>query len=312
MQGDGETMIDLDLRLVRYFEAVCRHLHFGRAADELFVSQPALSQGIAKLEKRLELQLFERTQRQVALTPAGRELRLEAERLLRAERSMSSVAQRLGRDQLSRFDVGYIAAPGHLMAPIILRAQEEAPTVRFDTRRLEWSDQERAVVDGQVDVSFARTPVTHPELDQMIVASEPLVVGFPATHPLAQRDRIEIADILHEPLLTSDSCPSEAWRMWWALADHRQGVPITWGPIVDTVEDMFQHAALGHAIVITAYSVTSAYSHPLVTFKPLVDAPHTTVALCWLRDRQLPLLQQFLATAREIVTESEVELGITA
>jgi DNA-binding transcriptional LysR family regulator len=303
-------MIDLDLRLVRYFEAVCRHLHFGRAAEELFVSQPALSQGIAKLEKRLELQLFERSQRQVSLTPAGRELRVEAEQMLRAERSMVSVAQRLGRDQLSRFDVGYIAAPGHMMSPITLRAQQAMPTTRIDTRRLEWSDQEMAVVNGQVDVSFARTPITHPDLDQMIVASEPLVVGLPATHPLAERDRVFIADILHEPVLTSESCPSEEWRLWWALAEHRRGVPITWGPIVDTVEDMFQHAALGHAIVITAYSVMGSYSHPMVTFKPLVDAPRTTVALCWLRDRQLPLLQQFLAVARDVVGAAEIELDV--
>lgn len=303
-------MIDLDLRLVRYFEAVCRHLHFGRAAEELFVSQPALSQGIAKLEKRLGLELFDRAQRRVELTPAGRELHAEAVRLLRAEQSMVSVVQRLGRDQQSRFEVGYIAAPGHLMSPIILRAQEELPGVLIDTRRLEWADQESAVVKGLVDVSFARAPITHPELDHMTVASEPRVVGVHASHPLAERSEAWMADILHEPLVTSGSCPSEEWRLWWAVADRRGNVPIVWGPLVDTVEDMLQHVALGHAIVITAYSVMHSYSHPMVRFLPLVDAPPTTVSLCWLRDRQLPLLRQFLAVADEVVTGSELGLDL--
>src|SRR5690606_25453141 len=110
--------------------------------------QPALSQSVAKLEKRLDLLLFDRGQRRVELTPAGRELYTEAVRLLRAEQSMVSVVQRVSRDQQSRFEVGYIAAPGHLMSPIILRAQQELPSVPINTRRLEWADQEQAVVQG--------------------------------------------------------------------------------------------------------------------------------------------------------------------
>lgn len=303
-------MIELDLRLIRYFEAVARHLHFGKAAEELFVSQPALSQSIAKLEKRLDLQLFDRGQRRVELTPAGRELYTEALRLLRAEQSMASVVQRVSRDQQSRFEVGYIAAPGHLMSPVILRAQQELPAVPINTRRLEWADQEQAVVQGLVDVSFARAPITHPELDHTTVAIEPRVVGVHVSHPLAARSEARMADILHEPLVTSGSCPSEEWRMWWAVAEGRGDVPIVWGPLVDTVEDMLQHVALGHAIVITAYSVMHSYSHPMVRFLPLVDAPPTTVSLCWLRDRQLPLLRQFLTVAHEVVAESELQLDI--
>ena len=200
--------------------------------------------------------------------------------------------------------------PGHLMSPIILRAQQELPSVPINTRRLEWADQEQAVVQGLVDVSFARAPITHPELDHTTVAIEPRVVGVHVSHPLAARSEARMADILHEPLVTSGSCPSEEWRMWWAVAEGRGDVPIVWGPLVDTVEDMLQHVALGHAIVITAYSVMHSYSHPMVRFLPLVDAPPTTVSLCWLRDRQLPLLRQFLTVAHEVVAESELQLDI--
>src|SRR5215208_6946365 len=99
-------MIEMDLRLMRYFATVGRHLHFGRASDELFISQPALSQAIAKLEKQLDVRLFDRDRRRVELTPAGQQLLPEAEDLIARAEAAISVANRVRREQRSTFDVG--------------------------------------------------------------------------------------------------------------------------------------------------------------------------------------------------------------
>lgn len=303
----GVTLADLDLRLVRYFVAVSTHRHFGRAAAELYISQPALSQAIAKLEKQLGVRLLDRDHRNVELTVAGEEFLKQARVLLEAADTTLTVARRARRDQGNVLHIGYIAAPGHLMSSIIMRAEAAVPDVTVETRRLEWRDQESAVATGVVDVSFARAPIAHPDLDHLTVSGEPLVVGVSRRHPLASRDSVTVADLVHEPILTSTSCPSEQWRLWWAMAHLRDGVPITWGPAVDTVEDMLEEISHGHGIAITATSVMRSYSHDEVRFLALEDAPPSTTELCWLRGSTMPVLQRFLAVAREVVAEQSAQ-----
>src|SRR6478752_3145937 len=89
-----EATVELDLRLVRYFVAVADELHFGRAAAQLFVSQPALSKQIRKLEDQLGENLLVRDSRHVTLTARGQQFLADARRLLALADSMAQPARR--------------------------------------------------------------------------------------------------------------------------------------------------------------------------------------------------------------------------
>src|SRR3990170_974224 len=130
--------MDLDLRKLRYFVAVADRLHFGRAADDLHIAQPALSRQIRALEQDLGASLFTRDSHGVTLTDAGRQLLDDAGPLLasaQAVRRRVTAADRGGR----RLVVGFRA-----VIPVIPAAREfggRHPDVVVDVQRMEWDDQ---------------------------------------------------------------------------------------------------------------------------------------------------------------------------
>jgi DNA-binding transcriptional LysR family regulator len=96
-----------DLARLRYFVAVAEELHFGRAAERLFIAQPALSQQIRKLEEQLGVTLLERDHRHVALTPAGEAVLPEARAAVEQVDRALAVARRFRSTGLGRLDIGY-------------------------------------------------------------------------------------------------------------------------------------------------------------------------------------------------------------
>jgi DNA-binding transcriptional LysR family regulator len=293
-------VLDLDLRLVRYFVAVANARHFGRAATSLFISQPALSQSIAKLEKQMGVRLLERSSRAVDLTPVGQAFLAASERLLQAANAAISVAERGRRAQTQTLRVGYVAGPGELMTQVLAEAEKRLPRITLETSRLEWRDQERAVVQGRVDVSFARAPITDPALECLETDREERVVVLAKDHLLADRETIDIDELSGERLITSGTCPSEEWRLWWAASPRPNGLPIRWGPNADTIEEMLDEVARGHGICITAQAVHHFYNRPDISFVSLTGVPDTTVQLCILSDGASPLARQFVDLAREV------------
>lgn len=294
-------MRDLDIRLMRYFVTVAHTRHFTRAAEQLYISQPALSQAIAKLEKSLGVQLLTRDNRGVELTPVGVQFLRKAEELLECADSAISMLRQARRDQKSLLRVGFISGPGSNMSRILELAEQRSPSLTVQTRRLEWSNQEAAVVTGEVDMSFARAPLNATELEHMTVFREGRVVCVSRRHPLAERESVSIHELVDEPVITSTTCPSEAWRMYWAVMPRPDGSAVRWGPTVDTIEDVLEEASRGQGIGITAESVARYYQHASVRFVPLADVPDSTVELCWHKDNQMPTVALVREAARSVV-----------
>jgi DNA-binding transcriptional LysR family regulator len=142
--------MDLDLRKVRYFVAVAEELHFGRAAEQLFIAQPVLSRQIRALEAELKVQLFVRDRRTTQLTPAGEQLLADARPLLAnadATRRRTGIAAR-GRDI---FTVGFM--PGLIVTAEVRVLTSHHPELTVDVLRTNWDDQTEVIHDGRVDVS---------------------------------------------------------------------------------------------------------------------------------------------------------------
>lgn len=192
----------LELRHLRYFAAVARELHFGRAAQKLGIAQPPLSQQIKGMEELIGYPLFERKPR-VRLTPAGEVLLEVAQRTLAQVEEGLDLTRRAGRGEAGKLTVGFAASILTTALPEILRTyRERYPGVELRLRELSSAAQAAALSDGSIDVGFAREAVS-PGSDLICepVLREEFVAVLPPAHRLAARRRLPLDALAGEPFV---------------------------------------------------------------------------------------------------------------
>jgi len=173
-------MTHLTLRQLRYFEAVARHAHFGRAAEDCAVSQPALSMQIRELEDALGAALFERAARQVRLTSLGEALRERTRDILRSVDEISDLA-RSARDRLAgRLRLGVIptVAP-YLLPTIIGRLRQTNPDLDVQARETVTPKLLQELIEGRLDTAIVALPVSEPSLVEVALFEESFVLVRP-------------------------------------------------------------------------------------------------------------------------------------
>lgn len=195
----------MELRHLRYFIAVAEELHFGRAAEQLGISQPPLSQQIQALEEEIGARLLERTNRRVALTEAGKLFLDEARQVLQQVDRAVLLARRAHQGEIGELKVGFTAsAPFTSSIPrAILAFRQAYPDVHLDLQELSSGQAVQALLEERVQVGLIR-PIPLPEtLEAVELFSEPLVAVLRADHPLAQasQEGLEFAALAEEPFV---------------------------------------------------------------------------------------------------------------
>lgn len=288
--------MDVDTRVLRYFVAVAEELNFTRAAERLFVSQPSLSRQIRRLEEDLRLTLFERTSREVRLTAAGAALLPAARRVIEDWQA----AQRTARGVASILRIGFEATGA---GPLTTRARTEFsarhPEVVVEPKRFDWGGEVDALRDGVVDTAFVWLPADTSGLRTEVVAVEHRLVGVAATHPLAARSAVTIADLRDEPLVWTRKAPRH-WVDWWAVNPRPDGSEPVWGPENDNVEEMLDHVAAGAAVCIGPASMAAYYARPDLAWRPITDIPPLRIALARPVTCTNPLVTAFTEVVREL------------
>ena len=209
MDAEPTGQLDLDLRKLRYFVAVAEELHFGRAAERLYLAQPVLSRQIQKLEQELGVTLFERTSRNVALTSAGRQLVDEARPLLAA----GDAARRRVRQAAEArptLTVGFFTGDTTVTRSIRL-FRDRRPDVTTQVRRIYWSDQAQVLLDGAADVAFVHLPIDERGLELVPLYAEERVALLAADHPLARKKSLSITQLADDPVVLHRGA-SDAWE----------------------------------------------------------------------------------------------------
>jgi DNA-binding transcriptional LysR family regulator len=189
----------MELRQLRFFETVARHLHFGRAAEELFVTQPPLSQQIIRLEHELGLRLFTRTSRRVELTSAGEALLEPARRVLAEVEHLEHTARRLTEGRAGLLKIGFaFSALNWGLAQHLHRFHIDNPDVTLDVTQMTVAAQETALAENEIDVGFTVGQINAEHVTVTPLAVEPLMAVLPANHHLADRDSIDLNEIAGE------------------------------------------------------------------------------------------------------------------
>jgi LysR family hydrogen peroxide-inducible transcriptional activator len=176
----------MNLRDLRYLVALSDHLHFGRAADACFVSQPTLSTQIRKLEDELEVELFERSPRHIMLTDVGARVVERARVVLRETDQIREIARRTQDPESGSLRLGLFPTLGPYLLPhIVQRIRARFPRMELLLVEEKTEDVLRGLREGSLDAGILALPVHDDQLHVEPLFEEPFVLAVPSSHPLA-------------------------------------------------------------------------------------------------------------------------------
>ena len=301
----------MTLNELKYIVAVARARHFGRAADACFISQPTLSVAVRKLERELGVELFERRQGEVTVTPVGERVVAQAQRVLEEAGLIREIVEH-GLDQLATpLRVGAIYTIGPYLFPhLITELAERAPSMPLIIEENYTHVLAEKLKQGEVDAILISLPFEEHGILTVPLYDESFVVLLPGSHALNQKDKLKIEDISQERVLllgaghcfrdqVLEICPECIQKRNRAENDITSNLE---GGSLETIRYM---VASGIGITILPCSAAGAdrFSQRLVNIKRFADAnPSRRVALAWRksfpRPQAIDVLRDAVAASR--------------
>ncbi len=195
-------MNNISLRQLRYFDALAQSLHFGRAAEQCAVTQPALSMQIQELEKELGTILIERTRQGTKLTPEGEEIARRVSSILANIRDLADYARHCGRVLTGMLRLGVIPTIAPYVLPKLLpHLRREYPELDLHLREAQTQYVLVDLAGGRLDAVLLSLPIDLPEIETLELFDDPFVLALPAAHPVPDKAVATPAMFEHERLL---------------------------------------------------------------------------------------------------------------
>jgi DNA-binding transcriptional LysR family regulator len=284
----------MELRHLRYFAAVAETCHFGRAAERLHITQPALSQAIRQLEAELGTPLLVRTTRQVSLTPAGRFMYDEARRVLGAVDDSMHGVRRIAEGRLGLLRIALTGTAAFTQLPRIAgTVRTQLPDIALEIHAdLLTPAQCDGLREGRYDIGVLRPPLTGDGLELSTIEREPLVLAVPSEHRLAAEPVVAMTDLRTEGFVvyaSRDSAVNEAV----VRSCERAGFAPRREHEVPGTSVLLALVAAGLGVALVPASVRAL---PLsgVVFRDVTDAGAVELALAWRTEDPSPVLQSAL------------------
>jgi DNA-binding transcriptional LysR family regulator len=290
----------IELRHFRSFVALAEALHFRRAAERLSIAQPALTMQIQQLERELGVRLVERTQRRVALTPAGVVFLDRARKALSEVSEAVRLAQLAGRGEVGHLSIGAVTSAIYGIFPEVIRVfRLRHPQVHLTLHEFSGNELTRAMRNGSIQISFLRPPVDETDIVVHTIAREPWVAALPAAHRFAERTRVGLRSLARDSWV---SFPRELapglYDQLIAMCNRAGFSPnIVQEAQMQTIVSLVA-AGIGIALVP---STLENLSRKGLVYKQLSGVvPKLELAVAWRRDDHSPLLASFLKVVREM------------
>lgn len=289
----------MELRHLRYFIAVGEHLHFGRAAEQLHISQPPLTRQIQRLEEELGVALFARTNRRVELTSVGQLFLAEAKPLIAQIDSLKHHVSETAAGRLGKLTIGFISVADYHVLPSLLREfQSRYPNVTLNLREATTDLQLDALRNGEIDMGIVLAPLTDPSLQFQPLFQEELVAVLPSSE--AQNSRPSLAKAISVRTLAE-----QPFVMF-----PRHSAPGLYDAIVETcdragfaprvaqeaiqMQTIISLVSVGMGVALVPASLTNL-GRADVTYRPLKEkSPLVTTGLAWKNSNSSPTLHAFL------------------
>ena len=274
------TSADVTLRQLRYFVVLGEELNYRRAAERLFITQPALSTAIKQLEHQVGVPLFIRTTREVALTELGAAwLPVVRDALHGVDAAVEDLVSLSRRNR--RIRLGYLIGTGaDVLFRLVRHFEATYPEISVEPKEFDFNDPTAGLADRTTEVALIRPPVDLPEHRMLILDAEDWVACLPRDHRLARRSEVSIAELLDDPIVVAPPSAGR-WRDYWMAMDARDGKPPTIAAVAATYEEETTTIARGLGISFTSEASARLYNRQGIVYVPIVDRRRNYTALAW-------------------------------
>jgi DNA-binding transcriptional LysR family regulator len=298
----------VEYRHLKFFVAVAEELHFTRASVRLRIAQPHLSQEIRRLEREIGVELFVRTKRSVALTPAGRAFLERVRIVLDNTADAVYAAQRASRGETGRISLGSMSVAAIGVIPnAIARFRSAYPDVEILLKDVNSEEGLEAVRTGQLDLCLLHPPrIVDPVLNIETLWLEPLVAVLSPKHPLADKQRISLQRLRSEP---------------W-LINHRETGSRLYDEVIAACAAAGFEPRIAQRTTRMTTTISMVASGIGVTLLPITAArlafagavyrqlrppgSSVPVAFAWRQDQTAPVLAHFMAVVRHSALRRKV------
>lgn len=294
----------MNIRDLKYLVALADHQHFGKAAEACFVSQPALSMQIKKLESVLDIQLLERTNKSVLFTKSGLMIAERARDILNQIEEMQDVAK-LAKDPYSgELKIGIFPTLAPYLLPLIIPAlSKKFPKISFYLIEEKTASLVEKLQDGKLQAAFLATPIAEKNLKTSLLFDEEFLLATPRHHALANLKTIKQQDLNNKNLLLLEEghCMREQ-----ALALCQQlNVHETQNFRATSLETLRHMVVAG--VGITLMPKLACHPHSHIAYIPFsAPKPVRTIGLTWRASTvKSPLLEAIILQVKKIMAQQK-------
>jgi DNA-binding transcriptional LysR family regulator len=211
----------MDFRQLRYFLMLADELHFRKAAEKLFIVQPALSKQMQDLEAELGVSLFERNTRKVTLSAAGLFYQKEVSKIFEDLEKARNTVKMVASGEKGELKIGYVGSCIHTFLPNLLaQLHENYPNIQTYLSEMTSASQLLAVQKGELDIAFLRNPLPNKRMGQKMVFQERFSLVLPKNHALNAENFEGMWQLAHEKFILPTKSDGELYhQLQWSICE---------------------------------------------------------------------------------------------
>lgn len=291
----------IELRHLIYFKVLAEELHFRKAAERLFISQPGLTRQIKQMEEIYKVQLFDRGKRFVKLTPAGQYLKEKTELIFQQLEDIQEQLEKIDKGIITTLKVGFIGSAAQTVLPELISAlNQQHPLIDISINEMSNEKQIEHILKGTLDIGFVRMPDEATSIDHLDVLTEHFVLVIPKNSPLKQNGKIDFKSLSEQKfILFGKEYSNNYYKLVMSIFEDHGFEPLVALRTVNAMS-IFNLVAQGIGIAIVPHSLSKGYAIDV----DFIDLKHlrqrTTLSIVWNKQNNNSGIQTLLETYTDL------------
>ncbi|MCW3785234.1 LysR family transcriptional regulator [Plebeiibacterium sediminum] len=285
----------LEFRHYKYFLAVAEDLHFRKAAERLFISQPGLSRQIKQMEDELGIKLFKRHNRKVELTEAGLYLQQELKNNFRQLDDLIHHAKLLNSGINGHLNLGFVGSAMQKVIPdLLMKFRNSHPNITFSLNEIDNNQQVKALIEQEIDIGFVRIERVPKGLEMKPLFKDTFSLVLPKNHPIDETNFKSLLQFKEEPFILFDPTYSESYyEKVMQIFDDSGFAPIVSHSTVNAIS-IYRLVENNFGVSIVPTTLKEGFNLDVKFIELKKIKQQTTLKIIWNSKNTNPILKNFL------------------